>query len=93
MDKESIKAEIERLKEMKPKVVKLSFFGDDNHATIDAQIYVLENELIEDKAYDNYKASDEHIREGAEVAGRWLESDECDEVDSPSKEWARLVKD
>jgi hypothetical protein len=50
-DKE-IKAEIEKLKAIKPKVRRYTVFGDNHWAAIDAQIEVLANRIDQDGADD-----------------------------------------
>jgi hypothetical protein len=54
-----IEAEIKKLTEMKPNVLRKSMFGDDHHAAIDAQIDVLRSHMTEDEVYDNYPSVDE----------------------------------
>lgn len=74
--KEEIQATIAKLQEMKPNVRRTTFFGDNNHAAIDAQIWVLENEASEDEVYDEFDT--DHERDNALEAAAWLEGEELD---------------
>ena len=49
---ERVKAQAALLSEMKPRIRRFNFFGDDNWAKIDVQIKVLENDMDEDELYD-----------------------------------------
>jgi len=53
-----IKKEIEALKTIRPNVIPMSLFGDDNLAGVDAQIAVLENDWDEDDVYDEFEKLD-----------------------------------
>ena len=64
---ERIKQEIEHLMAIKPTVLRWSFFGDDHHAAIDAQIFVLqttmeEDDIHEEMGHDADNVLDEHWR-------------------------------
>jgi hypothetical protein len=50
--KEQVKAQATLLSEMKPRIRRYSFFGDDNWAKIDVQIKVLEEDMSEDELND-----------------------------------------
>lgn len=82
-----IQAEIEALTEIKPKVRRLTFFGDDNHKAIDAQIKVLEKDLDEDAIYDRW--DDGRLLDYAQSARAWLDGES--EEDSLVEGWKSLV--
>lgn len=91
-DKE-IKKEIAQLKELKPDVRRFNVFNDDNHAKIDAQIRVLEEDLSEDDIYDEWPAEDgqdEVLRNSSLDARKWLDGESED--GAPSEGWAILAK-
>lgn len=97
MDKptaEQVQAEIAALKEIKPKVRHYSFFGDDNHAAIDAQVRVLEEDLPENAIFDRWE-NDEHILSAARDAFDWLRGDyELEEGQASFADaWQDLVKE
>lgn len=83
----AIAAEIAKLKALKPKVRRYSFFGDDNHAMIDAQIEVLEKDMDDDAIYRHFSGEP---RSEAENARNWLDGDAAD--GAPSKGWKELVR-
>lgn len=88
-----IEAEIKWLKENKPKIGRYTFFGDDNHAAIDAQIKVLEQRADEEAVFDwqDIEGWDERLAECARNAALWLEGD--DELKPSAKDnWGGLVK-
>lgn len=78
---EEIKAEIEKLRDLKPRIRQYSAFGDDNHAAIGAEILVLEGRLFEDC---------EHNLDAALAARSWLDGYE---ETPPSEGWESLVQD
>ena len=87
-----IKAEISKLKEIKPKVQRFSGFGGDNHAAIDAQIHVLTHNTDEDEIYDLFSGSGEdqtNIRCEAIATREWMDGLTDDR---PSADWVHLVK-
>lgn len=89
----AIQEEVARLKKMKPRVLHRSFFGDDHHAAIDAQVRVLENNMSAD-SIENYFEPDEdgrgqNILDAALSACYWREG-EIDE--NPSHEWKELIR-
>lgn len=88
-----IKAEVDKLKKMKPSVRLCSKFGDNHHDAIDAQISVLEDSLedsLDDgEIYDRYEEGPENVLDSALGAMHWAEGD--DDV-PPSKNWESLVK-
>lgn len=53
----AIAAEIAKLKALKPKVKRYTFFGDDNHAAINAQIEVLEKGMDDDAIFGSGSVS------------------------------------
>ena len=87
-----VKAEIKKLKEMKPKVRSSSSFGDDHHAAIDAQIEVLEKGLDNDGVYDHYEHGPHNILDAALEAMGWMDGGSYGEGERPSKNWASLVR-
>lgn len=87
---EQVQTEIEKLKEMEPRIRHHSAFGDDNRAQVRAQIRVLEEELSTDAIYDlDGLVSDEAI-EGMLYARQWLDGDE---PEPPSEDWEGLVEE
>lgn len=82
-----VEAEIATLEELKPKVRRLSAFGDDNHAAIGAQVKVLRNRMDEDDAYERYDDED-YLADAATEAARWLAGDEDE---APSVGWKALA--
>lgn len=91
-----VKAEIKKLKEMKPNVRRLSGFGDDHHAAIDVQVDVLEGNLSDDYIYGQWgegaaeEERSENLLSSACDARRWLDGD-GDGV-PPSADWKCLTK-
>lgn len=87
-----VKAEIAALKEMKPKVRRFTLFGGDNHAAIDAQLSVLEDELTEDEVYELRDSGEftEHQVEHALEAIEYLDG-YCEE--GLSGDWKTLVRE
>jgi len=73
---------IEGLRQMKNKAPEFTFFGDNNHAGIDAQIAAIEEEWSEDDCYDKYPdmEEDSHTRDMALDAVKWLNGQEEDDV-------------
>lgn len=97
---EEIIAEIAMLRKLKPSVRQRSMFGEDNHAAIEAQIYVLENNSDDDDIYNRYQPTDEETGEADESGNnrheldcalevrRWMDGHE---KEPPSMDWIRLV--
>lgn len=86
-----VKAEIEKLREMKPTVRQFSMFGDDHHKSIDAQIKVLERGFDEDDVYDRYDDRT-NSQDSALEAAWWRSGDENYVEDGPpSDQWKGLV--
>ncbi len=88
-----VKVEIARLKEIKPKVRARSYFGDDNRASIEAQIRVMERSLDDDAIYRYYEPpNDEDSRselDSALHARQWLDGESQD--GKPSDSWESLI--
>jgi hypothetical protein len=86
-----VEAEINALEDVKPKVVHYSFFGDNNHAAIEAQIEVLTEEFDEQDCYTNQENDvwTEHETSAAVEAAQWLTGDE---EEPPSKGWKEIAK-
>jgi len=82
---EEIKAEIEKLKEMKPFVRHYSAFGDDNWKKIDIEIKVLEKQEDISDFYDDPEDSS-----CAVWVWDWLNGDLAEDEGSPSSNWAVL---
>jgi hypothetical protein len=72
---EEIQKEIEALKAVRPNIVPISLFGDDNLAALDAQIQVLEEGMDIDDIWDEWwdDEEDTYVREAAEEAVNWME--------------------
>ena len=85
-----VEAEIKKLKEMKPKVRETSYFGDNHHDAIDAQIEALEDDLDTDDCYDREENGDwaENVRSAAVDAIDWRDGDKDEQ---PSLEWKDLI--
>lgn len=100
-----IAAELAALKQMRPLVPQFTMFGEDNHAAIDAQIWVLENPLRTEAAiYERYQPMIEdddeglvhdesgdgrHALDNALETHRWIKGEE---KESPSQGWRPLCK-
>lgn len=107
-DAKTIEAEIAKLKEIKPKVRKMSGFGDNHHDAIDGQLEVLEKRLPERKVWDLHegtkKDEDDPLSNDAEddlwfpenVRDAGLEAAhwlyEENEQGAPSEGWASLIQ-
>jgi hypothetical protein len=94
---DEVKAEIARLKEMKPKVRRKTAFGDDNWEKIDAQIRVLEEDMDEDAIYaawgdDNDPEHNLDLIHNAREAREWLDGVETP-PELPSDGWKGLVQE
>lgn len=94
-----IAAEIAKLREMKPTVLRASMFGDNHHDAIDAQVEVLEQRMSEDEVFDKYPFGDEgegeddvaeNVHNAARDAALWLAGESDD--GNPSKNWESLVR-
>jgi hypothetical protein len=94
--KKEIADEIKALKELKPRVPRRTFFGEDNWLKIDAQLDTLEEVRDEEEVYDHYEenedasSDDEHVvRDSALDAARWLAGDNDDK---PSDGWRSIAR-
>ena len=93
---EQIQAEVEKLKEIGPKLPKRNYFGDSLHKAVQAQIEVLDGKLDENEIWSRHKdraeydAYTEHMLENALEARRWLDGEENE---STSQAWAVLYKE
>ena len=85
-----IRAEVEILQEMKPKIRHYSGFGEDNHAMVDAQIRVLKDKMTDDQIWDAWptEEKDTEIRLNAQEAMRWAKGEE---KNPPHVEWEPLA--
>lgn len=79
-------------------IPRTTFFGDDNHAAVDAQITVLSDLLSEDEVLDRTQTEDmddaekewtQRTGDCARDAALWLAGDE---QNPPSKDWQSLAK-
>jgi hypothetical protein len=89
-----IQAEIDKLEKMKPTVVRTSFFGDNHHDAIDAQVEVLEDLSIDDDdIYNNHDDGTwaQNVVDAAIEARQWRD-DEEEEDFVPSESWKELVR-
>jgi hypothetical protein len=93
-----IRAEANRLFEMKPKVLQFSGFGDDHHAAIDAQFLVIQDflgdqeDFFDERAIEDYAETHgwaENVTSAAREMFQWLEGDE---ENAPSKDWESLIR-
>jgi hypothetical protein len=86
-----IKAEVKKLEKMKPTVRLESFFGDNHHDAIDAQIEVLEDGLDMD-TIDNRDGEEwkENVASAARDAYYWMTGEDIN-VPAPHVEWHSLV--
>lgn len=81
-------AEIQKLKDIRPKVRPTSFFGDNNLAGVDAMIRVLEERMDEDKVYGVFEGDPDNEEYESDIdlvntaldAVRWMKG----EHDTPS---------
>lgn len=94
----AIQTEIKGLREVKPTVRRFSFFNDDHHAAIDAQILVLHNKMKEAKVYELYSSDDDelpptrpaNVLDAALDAVRWMAGEYTD-YPSLVDSWKELV--
>jgi hypothetical protein len=88
---EETNEEINRLREMQPKVRRYTAFGDDNHEAIEAEIQALEENATEEETYDWEKDGEfsQHACESARSVILWRDGEEDE---SPSESWEPLVK-
>jgi hypothetical protein len=62
---------IKCLESQKEKAPVMTFFGDNNHDAIDAQIEVIENDYDDDEVYKNWESNDNTLS-AALVVVEWL---------------------
>jgi hypothetical protein len=95
-----INAEAKALRKLKPRVPAKTYFGEDNHAAIDAQIEVLEKQLTEkqietrwyqDETAEEFRDGDNRLWDEARYARSWIDGDESDAPSSQSC-WGGLAK-
>jgi hypothetical protein len=88
-----IQKEIDKLRDMKPTVLRANFFGDSHHDAIDAQIEVLEGELIDDDIYNNLDDGTwaQNVVDAALEARAWRDDEEEKDF-VPSESWKELVR-
>ncbi len=102
--KAQIKAEIKKLKAMKPFIPVKSYFGDNNHDSLDAEAATLEEDLSKDQIMERYlpdedkdpDADDDHengrtfdIESSAREARNWMDGERDSEP--PSEGWKALA--
>ncbi len=86
-----IKDEIKALYEVKPKLPKRNFFGEDVHAKVDIQIEVLSGDVDEDEFDDKVVNGEwsEDQRDEAQNAYDWMQGDSNESA--PSVQWAEII--
>lgn len=83
-----VTAEINALKAVIHKVPRSSYFGDDNHGAIRAQIKALEENMSQNEVWDSFEDGS-YIQDSATSAVQWRDGD-SDET--PSEDWGGMVK-
>jgi hypothetical protein len=80
-----IESEIAKLEKLKRAVPPTTAFGDDNHASIEAQIQVLRDSMHDDEIWDAWpeEESDLHVRSAAQDAVEWRDG----KGEAPSEGW------
>jgi len=87
---EEIKAEIAKLRGMKPRIWRYTIWGDNNWKAIEAQIEVLENEMDDDDIQARWPDyEDMYYQDAALEALRWMDDGEDAEV--PSASWKPVL--
>ncbi len=104
--KAQIKAEIKKLKAMKPFIPVKSMFGDNNHNSIDADIAVMEKNLTEEQIEERYLPRDEDgddieddhengktadIEHSARMTRYWMDGAPRLGEGAPTKGWEALA--
>jgi hypothetical protein len=91
---QEIDAEIKALRELKTTVPKKTFFGDDNHEKLDAQIETLEKRMTKaqaeqrwyvDESAEEYSDGDNELYFEVCAAIEWMNGDP--DQDAPSEGW------
>jgi len=85
--KKEIEKQIKALKDVRPKIVPRSAFGDDNLAQIDAQIAVLKENMDIDDIYSKYDHSgvSEETLDAAQTAREWRDGDS--DIEDLAADW------
>ncbi len=88
-----IKDQIAALKKIKPTVLRRSFFGDDHHAAIDAQIETLQNKYSY-RTIDNRNGAEweENEADSARSACDWMGGEDLEDGPTPADTWKELVR-
>lgn len=86
--KEQCQEQAKLLAEMKPRILRQSRWGEDNHKAMDAQIAVLSGAVKEDDMYD--QGWGQYAEYAAQDAINWMGY--ADEEESPAESWKVLVK-
>lgn len=84
---EQVQAEIAELKQLVGKVRPFSIFGDDNRASIEAQIDVLSYPFESVEKY----ASDDYVKVNAQAALDWMAGNLADDEEPPAQSWQGLL--
>lgn len=85
---EEIKAEVAKLREMKPWIPHHTMFGNDNYEKIEAQILALETMDDEADAEIEWPDEDQYeVLSDAQYAIRWKDGGESE---PPSQNWASI---
>lgn len=71
--KEQIDMMIKDLQEIKPRVRHFTFFGDNNQEAIEAQIWVLQSNAIENDVWNRFSEEEEYQRSLALDATDWID--------------------
>lgn len=78
---------ISLLEGRKEKAPHYSFFGDDNHAQLDAQIQVVEEEMDSDQVDEEWNPDEVYdMNNAATLAANWLDGDD-DAGDELKNQW------
>jgi len=92
MKEKEILKEIQALKGVKPRIAKFaafSIFGDDNVASIEIQIRVLDERMNEAEIDDACaEEDDDYLLSSAMAAFNWMEGNDAE---SPSEGWIKLA--
>jgi len=91
MKEKEILKEIQALKGVKPRIAKFaafSIFGDDNVASIEIQIRVLDEMMNEAEIGDACAGDDDYILSAAMDAFNWMEENN---PEIPSEGWIELA--
>ena len=75
------------LEGQKEKAPHFNFFGEDNHAQLDAQIQVIEEEMDTDQVDDQWNPDEVYdMNNSATMAANWLDGDD-DAGDELRSQW------